>query len=54
IQDVEGVDHTVLREPRSSIFFNFDINDFDQETLLRYGPEYIYFDEDNMTIRVFS
>jgi hypothetical protein len=54
IQSVTGVDHCVLRQPQSSIFFNFDINDFDQETLLRYGPEYVYFDEDNMIIRVFS
>ena len=54
IQDVEGVDHLTLRRPQSSIFFNFDINEFDQATLLRYGPEYIYFDEDHMTIRVFS
>ncbi len=54
IQDVEGVDHVVLKQPQSSIFFNFDINDFNQETLLRYGPEYIYFDSDNMIIRVFS
>lgn len=54
IQEVEGVDHCVLRQPESSIFFNFDINDFEQETLLRYGPEYVYFDEDNMIIRVFS
>lgn len=54
IQEVVGVDHCVLRKPESSIFFNFDINDFNQETLLRYGPEYVYFDEDNMTIRVFS
>lgn len=54
IQGVDGVDHVVLRQPQSSIFFNFDINDFDQENLLRYGPEYIYFDEDEMTIRIFS
>jgi hypothetical protein len=54
IQDVEGVDHVVLRQPESSIFFNFDINEFDQDTLLQYGPEYVYFDEENMIIRVFS
>ncbi len=54
VQEVEGVNHCVLRQPESSIFFNFDINDFEQETLLRYGPEYVYFDEDNMIIRIFS
>lgn len=54
VQDVVGVDHVVLRQPSSSIFFNFDINEFDQEDLLRYGPEYIYFDEDNIIIRIFS
>lgn len=54
VQEVTGVDHCVLRQPESSVFFNFDINDFEQETLLRYGPEYVYFDEDNMIIRIFS
>jgi len=54
LQDVDGVDHVVLRQPESSIFFNFDINDFTQETLLRYGPEFVYFDEENMIIRIFS
>jgi hypothetical protein len=54
IQEVDGVDHVVLRQPESSIFFNFDIHEFDQDTLLQYGPEYIYFDENNMIIRVFS
>lgn len=54
VQEVTGVDHCVLRQPESSIFFNFDINEFEQETLLRYGPEYVYFDEDNMIIRIFS
>lgn len=53
VQEVDGVEHCRLITPESSIFFNFDINDFTQEELLRYAPEYIYFTEDDIAIRVF-
>lgn len=53
VQEVEGVDHCRLLEPESSIFFNFDIDDFTQEQLLEYAPEYVYFTEDDISIRVF-
>lgn len=52
IQSIEGVKYCRLLEPKSSIFFNFDINDFTQEELLQYSPEFVYFTEDNISIRI--
>lgn len=53
VQEVDGVDHCRLLKPESSIFFNFDINNFSQTELLEYGPEYVYFTTDDITIRIF-
>lgn len=53
VQEVDGVEHCRLIKPESSIFFNFDIDDFTQDQLLKYAPEYIYFTEDDISIRVF-
>ena len=50
VQEVYGVDHCTLINPRSDIFFNYDINKFTQEELLSYTPEYIYFGMDDITI----
>jgi len=52
VQGIEGVSHCRLRKPETSIFFNFDLIDLTQDQLLRYGPEYVYFTEDNITVRV--
>lgn len=52
VQGVTGVEHCVLIKPESSIFFEFDINDFTQEQLLSYAPEYVYFTTDDITVRV--
>jgi len=53
IQEVEGVEHCRLILPESSIFFDFDIDNFTQEQLLSYGPEYVYFTEDSIAVRIF-
>lgn len=53
VQGVDGVDHCRLINPASSIFFNFDIDDFTQTQLLEYAPEYVYFTEDDIEIKVF-
>ena len=53
IQEVEGVEHCRLILPESSVFFDFDIDDFTQEQLLSYGPEYVYFTEDSIEVRIF-
>jgi len=52
VQDVDGVDHCRLRQPETSIFFNFELIDLTEEELLRYGPEYIFFREEDITVRV--
>ena len=53
IQSVDGVEHCRLITPESSIFFDFDIDTFTQTQLLEYAPEYVYFTEDDIAIRVF-
>jgi hypothetical protein len=53
VQGVEGVDHCRLIAPESNIFLNFDIDNFTQDQLLQYSPEYLYFTEDDISIRIF-
>lgn len=52
VQEIEGVSHCRLRKPETSIFFNFDLKDLTETQLLEYGPEYIYFIADSITVRV--
>jgi len=52
VQEIDGISHCRLRKPQTSIFFNFDLINLTEEQLLRYGPEYIYFTEDSITVRV--
>jgi hypothetical protein len=54
VQNVSGVEHCRLVTPESSIFFDFDIDNFTQQQLLEYGPEYVYFTTDSISIRIFS
>ena len=35
-------------------FFNFDIDEFDQDDLLIYTPEYVYFRDEDITIFLYS
>ncbi len=52
VQGVVGVDHLRLTNPKSSVFFNFNIQDFTDEELMSYGPEYVYFTEDDISILI--
>jgi len=54
VQSVDGVSHCRLIQPTSNIFFNFQLEEFSQEQLLEYGPEYVYFTTDNIVVRVLS
>jgi hypothetical protein len=54
VQEIEGVEHCRLIKPESSIFFDFNLDELTQEELLSYGPEYIFFEADDITIRIFS
>ena len=49
VQNVTGVSHCRLLEPQSNIFFDdVEIDDFTQQELMEYAPEYIYFTEDEI------
>ena len=52
VQEIDGVSHCNLRSPETSIFFNFKLNELTEDQLLAYGPEYVYFTEDSITVRV--
>jgi hypothetical protein len=52
VQSIEGVDHCVLINPESDLFFSFDINNFTQEDLLKYSPDYVYFTEDSIIVNI--
>ena len=52
IQGIDGISHCRLRKPETSIFFNFDLTDLTEDQLLRYGPEYIFFREEDITVKV--
>jgi len=52
VQSVNGVDHCVLVSPDSDIFSIFDIDDFSQSQLLKYAPDYMYFDNDSISINI--
>lgn len=52
VQSITGVEHCSLIAPASSVFFEFELDDFTEEELLQYGPEYVYFTEDDISIRV--
>jgi len=52
VQEIAGISHCRLRKPITSIFFNFDLKDLTEDELLRYGPEYVYFTKDTISVRV--
>lgn len=52
IMSVTGVSYCRLMQPKSDIFFTFEMDDLTQSQLLRYGPEYVYFTTDSITVTV--
>ena len=52
IRQLDEVGDCNLIKPESNIFFNFNLDDFSQDDLLTYSPEYIYFGEDDITVRI--
>jgi len=52
VQEVEGVNHCRLIKPESNIFFNADLRELTQQQLLEYAPDYVYFTEDTITIKL--
>jgi hypothetical protein len=53
VQDVVGVRNCNLIKPESNLFFNFKLGELTQQELLEYGPEYVYFNEDSISIQVY-
>lgn len=54
VHNMDGVSYCRLIEPASGIFFDFDIDEFDQQELLEYTPEWIYFTADDITVRLYT
>lgn len=52
VQNVDGVSHCTLIQPETSIYFNFELRDLTEDQLLKYGPEYVYFIQDEIIVRV--
>lgn len=53
VQEVDGVQKCKVVEPESSIFFSYELTEFTQEELLKFGPDYIYFTLNDITVRAF-
>jgi hypothetical protein len=51
VQSISGVSHCKVIQPATSIFFNTVIDDLDQDDLLEYSPEYLYFTSSSIIIR---
>jgi len=52
VQQIDGVSHCRLKKPETSIFFNFELINLTEKQLLEYGPEYVFFTKDSITVRV--
>lgn len=52
VHNVDGVRNCNVIKPQSNIFFTFDLENFTKQEILEYGPEYVYFTEDNITVRI--
>ena len=50
VQGIDGVSYCVLISPESDIYFNFDLEDLEEDELLEYGPEYVFFTSGNLLI----
>jgi len=54
VHNVYGISHCRILQPESGIFFDYNIDDFEQQELLEYTPEWMYFTEDDITIKIFT
>jgi len=52
VQSVEGVNHCRLIRPATNIFFKFELDEFTQDELLEYTPEYIHFNRDDIICKI--
>lgn len=54
VQGISGVAYCTLILPQSSIYFNFELEELEEDQLLPYGPEFVYFDSDSIDVRILS
>lgn len=54
VQEIEGVRNCNLIQPATNIFFEYDIDTLTEDELMEYSPEYVYFTEDSIIVRVYS
>lgn len=54
VQGVTGVRNCNLIKPESNLFFNYELETLTEDELLEYSPEYVYFNEDSISVRVYS
>lgn len=50
VHNVRGVEYCTVLDPPHDIFFDYDLDDFDHESILRYTPELIYILSDEVQI----
>ena len=53
VQGVTGVDHCSIKKPKTNIVFNFKLNNLTETQLMEYGPEYVYFDSNSISVKVY-
>ncbi len=54
VQGVVGVSYCTVLDPPHDIFFNYNLDNFDHETILRYTPELIYISSEGIEINIKS
>lgn len=54
IQNIEGVGHCNLIKPESNIFFEYELTSLTEQELLEYSPEFIYFLESSIIVKVYA
>jgi len=54
IQGITGVSHCNLIKPESNLFFKYTLEDLTEQELLEYSPEYVFFTEDSISVKVYT
>ena len=53
VQSLENIRYSRLIDPKSDIFFDYNIDNFTENELLEYVPEYVYFTKDSIEVKVY-
>ena len=54
IQGIAGVSHCNLIKPESNLFFRYTLEDLTEQELLEYSPEYVFFTENSISVKIYS